>query len=226
MNLRRGFQIGSLGLFGILAAGNLLSDRCKKEALEESFSSSLEEQTSFLNERFSYALSAEDLVYLTRILYFEGAFDAHATTEDELRLGYDAIASVIKNRWAFDQEHKSNKFGGKKGLRGVAENDYAFSCVRDNPAYFAEKSFYETKNEFSLIYGQMNFSRTELAYASFVAILSETREDPTDSATFYKTRDIPQVWEGTEAFHVHRKACKRVFTVRINSHEFFEIVCK
>jgi len=224
MNLVRAFRIGSLVFVGGVFAGNFLPRSCVEQDVEES--SFLDKEVAELNENFSYGVSGEDLVYLTRILYFEGAFDESATDIEEIQLGYIAIASVVKNRWEFDTMYESTKFAGDKGLRGVVEKEGQFSCVKDNYPYFMKKSFYDSKGELSLSHGQMDSDRTELAYDTLVTVLAEEADDPTRGAVFYKTKSVPQWWGGREAFYLNRKKCELNFTTRVNSHEFFTVVCE
>ncbi len=188
----------------------------------------LEAAAERLNEEHQYGLSAEDLVYVARVLYFEGAFDKKASSEEDIATGYEAMASVILNRYLWDREHGTTKFGKENTLRAVVEKPYAFSCrdVPKNKELFEPKTFKNKKGEWQLAYGRMHPDRVELAYDALLDVLDEAIVDPTDGAMFYKADYAGVRWENTHAFSMPDAQCYRTFGNKINTHEFFVVECR
>ena len=186
----------------------------------------LERDVEELNES-GYALEAEDLAYLSRVLYFEGAFDPKAESLGDIREGYAAIASVIKNRWEFDQKHGKNKFRGDDGLLGVSQKSKAFSCIDLDKGYFVEEKFSDAWGDIDLIVGKMNSQRLALAYHTLVSVLAGEISDPTQDAVFYVADYVEADWNGDIAFALdNRTLClRRGPTVQVNTHEFYEVDC-
>jgi len=225
--MKRFFSWASLGLVGLLSAGNLLrveSPIRPPKPEEPVDTSTLAQDAANLNKAHAYDVSAQDLAYLTRVVYFEGVSDRRAQTSADLTKGYDAIASVLLNRYEFDARHGTNRFGGEDGLIGVAKKNYAFSCIKDRPEFFEQSSF-KNANSIALTRGNMNAERADAIYESLRGVLAHEKDDPTNGATYYKTGAVKDQWEGTEAFRAGGHSCKRRFTKRINSHEFFKVDC-
>lgn len=186
-------------------------------------STQLRKDASQLN-RQGYNLKPEDLVYATRVLYWEGYGDPKAKTSKDMQKGLEAIASVILNRYEFDQLHNTNKFGGQQGVMGVVKRQGQFSCIRDRPSYFTQKSLHDQKNNPHLYASGMKRNGLDLAYNALIDILSKNKEDPTNSAVFYKTVYVQRQWHDVPAFSLKGHQFIRGNTANINSHRFYGLI--
>ncbi|MBI2147133.1 cell wall hydrolase [Candidatus Woesearchaeota archaeon] len=181
-------------------------------------------------------VTPEQLVYLARVVYFEGAFDQKAGKDvKKIKKGMHGIASVIYNRWKYDnqyeRQHGERPFSnnGKTGVFDAAFKHtkkktsvlWQFTCIRDHPSYFYKHpgkkgwDIYEN-NSLQVAVGAMNRQRAELAYDALIEVLGGDAGDPTRAALFYQNKRASdkynQNWE--------QRGLQR--TRRINSHDFYK----
>jgi len=175
-----------------------------------------------------YFRTPEELAYVSRVVYFEGAFDREAGNEKELREGMESIAQVILNRYEHDTT-KRRKFSRKgdnlKDLVFTSHKNkkggrtYQFTCIRDNPEYFYENglSVYGKDGKIKVGVGGMNLKKSQLAYESVLKVLKEENENKGGDSLFYKnpvaSDKYNQNWE-------KRYGVKRV--AGVNSHDFYK----
>jgi hypothetical protein len=134
------------------------------------------------------------LIYITRVIYFEGAFDAKARSLADIKEGLTGIASVIYNRYIFDTANE--KAGRRRAFSGEGANLYdivfhrapnkygsitwQFSAIPKNTSYF------NGKRPLSLASGKINPDRALLCYEILMEVLTEKRSDNTRAALFYQ----------------------------------------
>jgi hypothetical protein len=246
--MNRKLAIASLGLLGLIGFGNVArcvdseepSQGCSiEEKVEENIDriSSIEEDAERLNKVDSrYRLNGEELVFLTRMIYFEdGSFAKHLRegfSKDEVKRSNEAIASVLLNRYKLDSKNDSNKFH-KKGSNGslitYAKFENAFSCLKDRKGYFDSQTFYDPNGNLSLKHKGLDQEYLDVAYSALVSVL-EGADDPTSGALFYKTKSLgrsgKEVWHGTEAFWLNGSSCKRDWNVDITNHQYYGVNCE
>ncbi|MBL7051775.1 MAG: cell wall hydrolase [Nanoarchaeota archaeon] len=147
MNTRTKILGASLGILGLLSAGNLghlydsndsVSETRVEERAEETSSGcnlgerignvlsgrqlegklgTLENDAKVLNRIGDYGLSTEDLAYVTRVVFLEGSYDRHAQNLEDYKDGFEAIAFSVLNRWNYDNEKGTHHFFGRNGDR-------------------------------------------------------------------------------------------------------------
>ena len=177
----------------------------------------------------------EELVYLSRVVYFEGGFDNKAKSNDDLRKGMEAISSVMYNRMKFDESQSrkgekrtfTKKDGddvfdvafrhGKNRFNGIT---WQFSCVKDHPKYFYEHEgktnwdMYEG-GKLNVAVGNMDERRANIAYESVINVLFEKSRDPTKGALFY------QNYAASDKHNKNWSQRGLQKTIKINSHDFY-----
>jgi len=241
----------ALGLLGILGLGNVA--RCVDRE-ETSEGCSLEEkvvepvvQEGVINiqadvERLNqinsnYRLTSQEMVFLTRIIYFEdGSFVTNLRegfSENEIRKSNEAIASVLLNRYEFDTQNNSNKFHRKVSngsLITYARFNNAFSCLKDKKKYFNSESFRDENGNLTLMHSGLDQEYLKIAYTALVRVLSDEVEDPTNGALYYKTIQLGRtrevVWHNTEAFWLNGNSCKMDWNVNITNHQYYGVNCE
>lgn len=136
----------------------------------------------------------EQLVYITRVVYFEGAYDPMARDLEDIKSGLAGIASVMYNRFLFDTQRERNGLPRAFSNEGdnlfdivfhYAPNNHGgvtwqFSAIPDNTAYF------NGDQALTLASGKMNTDRTLLCYDVLMEVLSEKRTDNTEASLFYQ----------------------------------------
>lgn len=186
-------------------------------------------------------MTPEELVYLTRAVYFEGGFDRNARTDRDLKRGMQAITAVMHNRWKYDNmtdERYGRRDFGKGGdspfdvafrhtkkRRKHGRGNYTvwqFTCVRDHPEYFHEhkgKRGWDMYGEgkLNIAVGQMDRHRAALAYEAVIGVLTEEAADPTKGALFYQN---PRAVDRNNTPEKWRKRGLRE-TTTVNSHVFY-----
>lgn len=205
------------------------------------------QDTKRINKRLGCNMSPEQIVYLSRLIYFEGGFDRKAGNNiNKLRKGMEAISSVILNRYYFDNASESagkgryfdlrrngkrekSPFGVgfKHGKNRFGSNTWQFTCIRDHPTYFYEHeedpnmSIYGTDTTGNPILrvgvGKMNKERADIAYNALVDVLLGRRKDSTKGSLFYMN---PRAVDKNNSPEKWRKR-GLTDTVTINSHLFF-----
>ena len=177
----------------------------------------------------------EELVYLSRVVYFEGGFDKKAKNISDIDKGMEAIASVMYNRFKFD-EMKTKKGEPrtftKKGSDDVFDvafrsgknrfggTTWQFSCIPDHSDYFYENEgqkgwdLYEG-GKLNVAVGKMNKKRANLAYQALVDVLKGKVKDPTGGALFY------QNYEASDKYNKNWKKRGLEKIKEINSHDFY-----
>lgn len=190
-----------------------------------------EDSKKFINEGFID--NPEQLVYLTRVLYFENGKDGK--TERKIKSGIQAEAWVMKNRYIYDISREKNGKGrgfSKKGdnlfelVFNHNKNKYGgvtwqFTCIRDHPSYFYENEgkknwdMYEN-DKLNIAIGKMDEETTKWCYEVILDVLNGDLKDNTNGALFYQnyaTSDkANKNWE--KRYNVKKCA-------KINSHTFY-----
>lgn len=191
--------------------------------------------------------SPEELIYLTRVIYFESGFDLKAGNERvRIRHGAEAVASVIYNRYLFDNQEGMEVFSNREkpsmtdiafrhGRKGFTRADgssgsyvlWQFTAIRDNPDYFypVNKEGYGLckGNRLAIATGEMDEVRAQICYEELVKVLSRSPQehiirDITGKALFY---------QNITASDSHNKNWKDrglEITREINSHTFYKYV--
>jgi hypothetical protein len=163
------------------------------------------------------------LVYITRVVYFEGAYDPRARSLGDVKSGLAGIASVMYNRYLFDASREKNglpRVFSKKGgnlfdvVFHYAPNRYGgvtwqFSAIPDNVSYF------NSNESLTLASGKMNPDRTLLCYRALVDVLTERATDNTNAALFYQNPGM------VDAYNRNWKDRGLDDVKKINSHVFF-----
>ena len=185
----------------------------------------IEEDVEALNHLHNYGLHGEDLVFLTRVVYFESAHDRKAKTEEDLVYGQEAVARVILNRYLFDKEHGITLFGKKHTLRDIVTKKFAFSPTHLKRKFFTPSSLYDGNGELSLGYSTMNLKETKAIYDILVKVLRQDEDDLTSGSLFFKADYVRQKWDGKRAFFVGEKPCHFHLELQLNTHEFYNLDC-
>jgi hypothetical protein len=187
-------------------------------------------------------MTPEELVYITRVVYFEGSFDKKAGHDlTKIRKGMDGVSHVMRNRWEYDRNHQGkrkvfSKQGQddpfdvvfrsdrvtrtRKGGRQVTYTLWQFTCIRDQQTYFYEhkgKGQWDMYAGGDLRYavGNMNRPRADLAYQAVVDAFLGRTADPTNGSLFYKNpRASDRYNQDWERRGLERRAV-------INSHQFY-----
>ncbi len=183
----------------------------------------IEELASYLTAQ-GFDVDGKDLVTVCRVMYNEGA----GVTDPQSDL---AIAATIINRYNFDQEHSTNRFGGENGLVGVVTRSGQYNGYDQNPEDFSPESMYREDGTLQLSPPRLSTTRerermAELATA-LVDIATGKKEDPTNGATHYKRDYVDQTWQG-DIFTVIMgvATCRLDYETEIGRHEFFGLDCQ
>lgn len=163
------------------------------------------------------------LIYITRVIYFEGAFDAKAKNLADITSGLTGIASVIYNRYIFDQANEKSgrprAFSDKganlydivfhRTLNSYGSITWQFSAIPKNRSYF------NGKRPLSLASGKINPDRALLCYEILMEVLTGKRSDNTKAALFYQN---PRY---VDRYNRNWKSRGLDDVTIINSHTFF-----
>jgi hypothetical protein len=163
------------------------------------------------------------LIYITRVIYFEGAFDAKAKDLADIKAGLTGIASVIYNRYVFDQANEKSGRPRAFSNKGAnlydivfhrAPNKYGsitwqFSAIAKNASYF------NGNRPLSLASGKINPDRALLCYEILMEVLAGKRSDNTKAALFYQN---PRY---VDRYNRNWKSRGLDDVTTINSHVFF-----
>ncbi len=164
-----------------------------------------------------FPVTPAQLVYATRVLYFEGATDPVAGKDvPKIREGYRGLAAIIIRRW------QTQEYG--KTLYDVVTDctpTVQFNCIPDNPEFFTiseiRQSGYDVVRRADKK-ALMDEERAHLAYDALIeGIVNQLlgtfdQFDPTKGAEFYRNPYCSEsngFWASLER------------TVDINSHRFY-----
>ena len=187
---------------------------------------SIEEQTKRLNDMHSYAMTPQDLVFITRVTYMEAGNDPKAKTQEDLQRGWEGVAQVILNRYLFDKNHNTHLFGKNTSMRGIAEANMQFHPVSFFPELFKDKSLTNKEGEAVLNYGRIPAKKVAQVYDTVLSVLERKKEDITDEAVFFLADYIKKGRrDGTRPFSVRKEPCYTRSTLQINTHKFFATSC-
>jgi len=174
----------------------------------------------------------EELVYLARVVYFEGAIDG--------REGMDAVAHVILNRNNYDNLSRRNGYptifseDGKDTIFDVAFKNgkgesgntiWQFSCIGDNsPRYFQENKGKKgwdmySNGKLNVRVGEMDVENANLAYMAVIDALDGKTNDLTGGALFYQNPQ--EVDEYNSPKDWVEKGFRKI--KRIGNHEFYVV---
>lgn len=155
-------------------------------------------------EDVSIELNADEMTYLSKILYFE-TYDS---------VGAEAVAHVVRNRYLFDScdprspvlnDNCSVKFGGQNGLVGIVNQPGQFSCIKDHPDYF--------KSKLDVNVNGLDIEKLAKMRYALQRVVSGESNDSTNGALFYKNTKLTNKlngytnWEGASAFSLEMKGC-------------------
>ncbi|MBI1970758.1 cell wall hydrolase [Candidatus Woesearchaeota archaeon] len=189
-------------------------------------------------------ITLEQLVYLARTVYWEAANDA--PTPRALRKGMQGVASVIHNRWRYDNLYEERSRTGEDSLgeRPFSYQDgnshyhiivkhggdtWQFTCVRDRPRYYYPEYTEDPResegqpmldgDNVHIAVGDMDKYQAQLAYQAVVDVLLGRVPDPTGKALFYMNPDYadPVNRDGWGRNDGKKKS------VEINSHVFYTV---
>ena len=244
--MNRKLSWSALGLLGLLGLSNVtkcvdvnenVSSGCLEEIveIEKPQVTSIEADVERLNQIDSgYRLTEEELVFLSRILYFEeGTFiqkNKQGLTKDDIQEGYEAIASVLLNRYEFDTKNNSHKFHNS----GIKLIDYAlkerqFDAIKNYPDSFTKESLRDENGKLTLGSNPWGQQSREIAYNALVRVLSGQVEDRTFGSLYYKTKNLGEkrkvVWHGTEAFWLNDHRCNLDWNANITDHQYYGVDC-
>ncbi|MBI5797888.1 hypothetical protein HZA98_03220 [Candidatus Woesearchaeota archaeon] len=216
--MNRKFSLASLGICGLIAAGNCIPHKAHvvqglapEHAVHES--GALGDEVDRLAGK-GYSVTGSDLAALTRVLYFEDAGDSKLHGDEEQRQGYAAIAEVIRNRYLFDtcnadapvknpscgNDNPRVMYGGDKGLRGIIfkENKgvHQFSSLGDHPEWFTKDSLGRGLNARDSTGKVLDQHQLDLAYAALTAVFEGRTEDITNGALSYKNSAMSDAQNG------------------------------
>jgi hypothetical protein len=163
------------------------------------------------------------LIYLTRVVYFEGAYDPKAGSLEDIKDGLSAISSVMYNRYLFDTEREKDGRSRAFSKRGANLFDivfhyapnrhggvtWQFSAIPENVSYF------NGDQPLELASGKMNADRTLLCYDVLMGVLTGKRSDNTKAALFYQN---PRY---VDRYNRNWKERGLDEVAEINSHVFF-----
>lgn len=163
------------------------------------------------------------LIYITRVIYFEGAFDPKARNLADIKRGLAGIASVIYNRYIFD---KANEKAGRQRVfsnRGANLYDIVFHCTPNQygsitwqfSAVSKNASYFNGNRPLSLSSGKINADRILLCYEILMDVLTGKRGDNTKAALFYQNPSC------VDRHNRNWNARGLEDVTRINSHVFF-----
>ncbi len=176
-------------------------EKIQKHNPDYSYSDPVSKTTEVINRRLGTSMTPEQLVFLSRMVYFEGAVK-------ESYDGYVSIANVIMNRYKFDlwqTEHgKPRRFSSSSpknspfavGFNHNRRGSFEFCAIPAHPTYFYEHpnnpamSIYGTDEQgnptLRVAVGQMNKQRAARSYKALVDVLLGNVGDNTNGATFYQ----------------------------------------
>jgi hypothetical protein len=138
---------------------------------------------------------------LAMLVYLEG---------DHTVDGDVAVANVLYNRYKFDKENDSNKFG--KTFDGILKKPYAFESVSRKLGCFENIDF--------CIHDEDAWN---LAYDSMFWVLMHQVQDNTKGATYFKTQENDKVWHGSEAFWLRGKPVFTKHSADIGKQRFYKL---
>src|SRR3989344_2036414 len=226
MRFTKVFRLACLSYLGAIAAGNFIPDGCAAKKVvvatkpavpveEIAPTGDLGEDTERLNALHpEYKLAGNDLVALTRMLYFEDAGDRLLHGDAEQKKGYAAVAEVIKNRLFFDicsadaavqnptcgREKVQRMYDGDKGLAAIIEQN----IVRNNKKIYQ----FTSQSDFSEYVTVFDEKQIALAYSALLGVLEGNIDPLTDGALSYKNSGTSsQVWDDTEIMKVSILDC-------------------
>lgn len=238
MNTRRAFRIGALSFVAAVAGANYLPSSCayKKPVVEPGPQPTdpLQDQVDRLNDiNPGYALEKNDLVALTRMLYFEDKFDPKFNSDAEQSGGYAAIAEVIKNRYLFDmcapeapvqnptcgRDKPHTQYDGHDGLIGIITREHngvhQFSSLSQYAPFFTPESLGQGLYDSS--FGTQERHQIDLAYGALIGVLDGSISPETHGALYYKNTDVTNrknghlvKWDDEKAFDDTELDCSAI----------------
>jgi len=153
-------------------------------------------QTAVFLEGYGYNLSPEDLIYFSRVVYFESGNNGRNLAE--LRRGLEAVVHTIVNRWKFDNSDYSLADGTKTGYRRFGDgslmsiiqgkNTPEFSVIKPNQRFLTYSNFREESGKYKLSYTSHPIitDRITESYRAVLGVLIGDIEDPTTGALYFK----------------------------------------
>ncbi|MFH1972771.1 MAG: hypothetical protein ABIJ18_04820 [archaeon] len=191
----------------------------RKVSTEEILEMPLEEAAETINRVYGYNLTAKDLIYLSRLLYFEAGSDPKTIvdrkySEEKVKEGYQGIMNVIKNRNDFDLSQgrftrfnctHEKRFGDGTLISVVIDHKREWNAIEDNKFYFSNWSLDKALNDGDVMTPQrlklkdaVNqkqrqevSERVNWAYEVVIGVLNQDLEDNTNGAITYRTTVTP-----------------------------------
>lgn len=163
------------------------------------------------------------LIYITRVIYFEGAFDPKARSLADIKAGLTGIASVIYNRYLFDKANEKTGRPRAFSDKGANLYDIVFQRAPNNhgsitwqfSAIAKNASYFNGNRPVSLASGKINADRALLCYEILMEVLMEKRSDNTKAALFYQNP------RHVDRYNRNWKSRGLDDVAKINSHVFF-----
>jgi len=242
----------ALGLLGLLGLSNVskcmgISENvyrgCLEEIVEIEKAQVVSIETDVERLRYEidagrldskYQLTAKDLIFLARLVYHEeGSLlvgRGKGFTDEEIVKGYEAVASVLLNRFEFDNRYNTTKFHNS----GIKLIDYAlkegqFDAIKNYPDSFTKESLKDKNGKLTLGSNPWGQQSREVVYNALVRVLSGKVEDRTFGSLYYKTKRLGEngkvVWHGTEAFWLNDYRCNLDWNANITDHQYYGVDC-
>ena len=240
MTLEQKLRVGTLALLTTISAGNLFHNCEHKQntpiAIKENTPiipiNNIATDAERLNAEFGYNLETKDLVALTRMLYFEGAYDPKNDTDTDKERSFTGIAEVIKNRYLFDTcnklspvenpfcaKNETHMYDGEKGLAAVIykKNNgvHQFSSLNFHPDHFSEGSI--SKGVLNDRKQKLNQKELERAYNTLIGVLDGSIPPQTEGALYYKNSEATDEmngksvrWHDAQAFLFVENDCNNI----------------
>ena len=185
------------------------------------------EHLAFRLRDHGYEVDGKGIVTVLRVMYLEGAYDSQISSKEAQRESDLMIAASILNRYNFDKDHDTNKFGGKQGLVGVVQKPWQYSAFNPRHSDFSDESYNFENGDLRITTKRVqDKTRIRELAAALIDIASGNIEDPTSGALYYKTDGVNDWWDGSVAFWLDEKTeCKREYVGKHGSHEVFGVNC-
>ncbi len=178
---------------GTAALEETIVDYQPLPTVNQMVSGGIEKAAQTLRETYHKNVSPEDLIYLSRLLFYEAGAEPIE--------GIKGVMDVILNRWKFDNGQSApgipanitgeKRFGDGTLMSIIKENTLEFNAIGANPKDFQTSSFKDKKREYKLSPNSdaQVQAKVELCYQVVLEALMSNSSDPSEGALFYHNPD-------------------------------------
>ena len=158
----------------------------QQQSLEQLLSQPVEQTVQYLSNNYDIPISPEELIYMTRLVYFEG-LDPKAKRAGELDKAFALVAHNIRDRYQWDKTHP-NVFSKEGTIENIIFNKNKkgsqYSSTHDKADQFTQKSLTQD-GKYSVKTPIMTRKETQLAYRIVLETLVGEQHDLPENILYF-----------------------------------------